>query len=134
MPSLRLELQQQKPSNMPPQLRRYLETCSPDVSVKIWDYLDGDPSAVSEMIDICVIRANNEAHKKPASPPEPCYNQHPMYEQWKGICPKCDGQHARHIFGSREYEVKLQCTNPGCLHIFTLKEGFEAQRQKREGK
>ena len=132
MPSLRLELQQQKPDNMPPQLRRYLETCSPDVSVKIWDYLDGDSDAIRDMIDICVIRANNAAHKNSADVTEPSHNQHPMYEQWKGICPKCDSIHARHIFGSREFEVKLQCSD--CGHQFTLKEGFEAQLKRKEGK
>jgi Zn finger protein HypA/HybF involved in hydrogenase expression len=119
--------QQQDQSNMPPQLRRYLETCSPDVLTKIWNYLDGDPRALDEMIDVCAKRATKEAHKKqPVT--EPAWNQHPKYEQWKSICPKCDSIHTRHVSGSAEFSVTLQCTD--CGHQFTLKEGFEAQLAK----
>jgi len=56
------------------------------------------------------------------------HNQHPNYEQWKSICPKCRSQHTPHHNGSREYEVTLECSD--CKHVFMLKEAFEAELKR----
>lgn len=65
------------------------------------------------------------------SEPKPSHNQHPKYEQWKSICPKCASTHTRHHGGSREYEVTLKCSD--CREVFTLKEGFEAELARQGG-
>lgn len=126
--TMKLELKQlQQKSNMPPQLRRYLQTCQPSVAEAIHAYLDGDPHAIDEMIEMC---ANRASAPSATVPPELSHNQHPMYERWKSICPACDSIHTRHIpeSGSAEFHVRLQCTD--CGRQFTLKEGFEAQLAK----
>jgi predicted RNA-binding Zn-ribbon protein involved in translation (DUF1610 family) len=61
-------------------------------------------------------------------PIKPSNNQHPKWERWKSICPKCGSSHTSHKSGCREYDVQLQCTD--CRHIFTLNEAFEAEQAR----
>jgi hypothetical protein len=78
--------------------------------------------------------AERETLPVKGSAKKPSYNQHPEYEQWKSICPKCRSAHSRHHSGSREYDVTLRCAD--CKDTFTLKEAFDAElaRQKHEAK
>lgn len=57
------------------------------------------------------------------------YNQHPMYERWKNICPQCGSEHTTHANErAEEFAVVLKCTD--CQNLFSLKEAFDAQLAK----
>lgn len=60
----------------------------------------------------------------PADDIQRTYSQHPMYEQWKNVCPQCSSQFTRHHSGSAEDKVVLECE---CGQRFTLKEAFMKQ-------
>ena len=75
-----------------------------------------------EVPQVCVETAPKE--------PTPTINQHPLYEECKRFCTNCRSTSTRHFDGSREYEVRLKCTD--CNHVFTLTEAATTEIFRRE--
>ncbi len=63
------------------------------------------------------------------SEPQPTYNQHPQYEEWKNICPNCRSRNTTHVNGrAEEFNVILRCTD--CQFTFSLEQAFKAEQQR----
>jgi hypothetical protein len=75
------------------------------------------------------LAARVKARQAKTTEPQPSYNQHPNYEEWKNICPNCRGRNTSHANNRQEeFNVLLRCLD--CSFTFDLEQAFKAEHQR----